>query len=140
MFIIKHKKIFFFISSALILLSLVSIFTFGLNLGIDFKGGALTEVVYKDSRPSQEALSSSLESLNFGEIFLQPTGDLGYIVKSKDLSDAEHALLLKALSGGEESALTELSFNSIGPSVGRELTRKAMTAVLLISLVIICFI
>jgi len=85
-------------------------------------------------------LSKTLEALNFGSILLQPTGDLGYIVKSRDLNDAEHSLLLKTLSQNEKNPLSETNFNSIGPSVGRELTRKAIIAVILISLAIICFI
>jgi preprotein translocase subunit SecF len=125
---------------ALVALSLLSLFIFGLNVGIDFKGGALTEVVYKTSRPTQSDLDKSLAALNFGDILLQPTGDLGYIVKSRDLNDSEHTLLLKTLSGGDNNTLTEMSFNSIGPSVGQELTRKAILAVILISIAIICFI
>jgi len=140
MFIIKYKKIFIGISVVLVVLSFISLFVFGLNVGIDFKGGALTEVVYKTARPVQADLNKSLETLNFGSILLQPTGSLGYIVKSRDLNDSEHALLLKTLSGGDSNTLTEMSFNSIGPSVGVELTRKAILAVILISLAIICFI
>lgn len=140
MFIIKYKKIFVGISATLVILSLISIFTFGLNPGIDFKGGTLAEVVYKTERPTQEALNENLEALNFGSILLQPTGELGYIVKSRSLSDSEHAELLKALSQNDKSPLTEVSFNSIGPSVGRELTGKAIIAIILVSLAIICFI
>jgi len=91
MFIVKHKKIFIGISVALVLFSAISLFVFGLKPGIDFKGGALSEIVYKTSRPSQDSLSSSLKALNFGPILLQPTGDLGYIVKSRDLNGNEHA-------------------------------------------------
>ena len=54
MFIIKYKKIFIGVSIALVILSFISLFTFGLNIGIDFKGGALAEVVYKTSRPNQD--------------------------------------------------------------------------------------
>ena len=140
MFIIKHKKIFIGISISLIILSIIAFFVFGLRIGIDFKGGALTEVVYTDVRPAQEVLSQPLESLGFGSILLQPTGDQSYIVKSRDLTEAEHTLLLKTLSEDGKSELTEMSFNSIGPSVGRELTRKAILAVLLVSLGIIFFI
>ena len=111
MFIIKHKKIFIGISTALVVLSLLSLFIFGLKIGIDFKGGALTEVVYKTSRPSQNDLAEPLTALGFGAISLQPTGDLGYIVKSRDLSDAEHTALLQTLSGGNNNSLTELSFD-----------------------------
>ena len=140
MFIIKHKTIFIGISLNLVILSLLSLFIFGLKIGIDFKGGALTEVSYKTVRPTQADLAKQLTALGFGDISLQPTGNLGYIVKSRDLSDAEHTLLLQTLSQGNLSSLTELSFDSIGPSVGRELTRKAISSVILISLAIICFI
>lgn len=140
MFIIKHKKIFIGISTTLVTLSLLSLLVFGLNIGIDFKGGALTEVVYKTTRPSQEDLSKPLEALGFGSILLQPTGDLGYIVKTRDLNDTEHTLLLQTLTLGQADSLNEVSFNSIGPSVGKELTRKAILSIILISLVIICFI
>lgn len=140
MFIIKYKKIFISISIVLVALSVLSLFIFGLNVGIDFKGGALTEVVYKTERPAQDVLDKSLAALNFGSILLQPTGDLGYITKTRDLNDTEHALLLKTLSQDKADTLTEMSFNSIGPTVGRELTRKAVLAIILISIAIICFI
>jgi preprotein translocase subunit SecF len=156
MFIVKHKKIFIGISAVLVILSLASLFIFGLEIGIDFKGGALSEVVYTDSRPTQEELGEPLSALGFGDVILQPIGsddshdrpeqgrgttrDLGYLVKTRDLNDAEHALLLNTLSQGGKAALTETSFNSIGPSVGRELTRKAIIAVILIALAIIAFI
>jgi preprotein translocase subunit SecF len=140
MFIIKYKKIFVSISIALVLLSIISLFIFGLKVGIDFKGGALTEVAYTNTRPAQADLDKSLQALNFGSILLQPTGDMGYIVKSRDLSDAEHTTLLNTLSENNASPLTETNFTSIGPSVGKELTRKAIVAVVLISLAIICFI
>ena len=140
MFIIKHKKIFIGISTFLVVLSFLALFIFRLKIGIDFKGGALTEVTYKTVRPAQADLEKPLEALNFGSILLQPTGELNYIVKSRDLSDSEHTLLLQTLSQGNTSNLNELSFNSIGPSVGHELTRKAILAVILISLAIICFI
>jgi preprotein translocase subunit SecF len=144
MFIIKYKKIFIGISIALVALSLLALFIFGLNVGIDFKGGALTEVAYKADRSVQEDIQKVVDTLNLGSVLIQPTvqptGELGYIVKSRDLNDSEHTLLLKTLSQDNASALTEMSFNSIGPTVGMELTRKAILAVILISLAIICFI
>ena len=140
MFIIKHKKIFISISIGLVILSIVSLFVFGLKVGIDFKGGALTEVAYTNTRPAQADLNSSLEALNFGSILLQPTGDLGYIIKSRDLSETEHTALLNTLSQNGKNPLEEKSFNSIGPSVGKELTQKAIVAIILVSLAIILFI
>ena len=147
MFIIKHKKIFISISIVLVLLSVASLFIFGLRVGIDFNGGALTEVVYKVSlptgqagRPAQSDLDTAFKALDLGSVLIQPTGELGYIVKSLDLNEAQHILLLKTLSQDGESPLEEKNFNSIGPSVGRELTRKAIIAIVLVSLGIIFFI
>jgi len=140
MFIIKYKKIFISISIVLVALSLISLFVFGLNIGIDFKGGALMEISYKTVRPTQVDLNTKLEALNFGTILLQPTGELGYLVKSRDLNDSEHTSLLQAFILDKNDIPTEMSFNSIGPSVGAELTRKAILAIILISLAIICFI
>lgn len=140
MFIVKNKKIFISISVFLVLASIISIFVFGLRIGIDFKGGALTEVVYKDSRPIQADLEDAFKKLEFGSVLIQPTGDLGYIVKSGDLNEEEHLLLLKTLSMDGQNGLEEKDFNSIGPSVGRELTRKAIIAIILVSLGIILFI
>ena len=140
MFIVKYKKIFVFVSIGLVALSIIALVVFGLNIGIDFKGGTLAEVVYTGERPAQDILEKELEALNFGTILLQPTNELGYIVKSRDLNDEEHSLLLKTLSRDGKSPLEEKSFNSIGPSVGRELTRKAIVAIILVSLAIICFI
>ena len=140
MFVIKNRKIFVGISGALILLSILAMSVLGLNIGIDFKGGALTEVAYTEARPDQDILNGDLDSLGFGSMLLQPTGDLGYIVKSRDLTDEEHRELLAALSGDGTYEMTEVNFNSIGPSVGQSLTRKAILAVVLVAIGIILFI
>jgi preprotein translocase subunit SecF len=140
MFIIKNKKIFIGISVALVLFSIISISVFGLKIGIDFKGGALTEVVYTDVRPEQSVLNEKVGALNFGTFLIQPTGDKGYLVKTRDLTDEEHDVLLKTLSLDKENYVEEVAFNSIGPSVGRELTRKAILAIILVAITIICFI
>lgn len=140
MFIIKHKKIFVGISAGLVILSFAFLFVFGLNIGIDFKGGALTEVAYTNVRPMQAELNPVLSSLNIGTVLLQPTGDLGYIVKTRDLTTDEHVALLTALSENNKYSLTEVSFDSIGPSVGAQLTEKAIIALILVSVAIICFI
>ena len=124
----------------MVLLSIVSLFVFGFRIGIDFKGGALVEVVYKTNRPAQSDLDAVFKALDFGSVLIQPTGELGYIVKSLDLNEAQHSLLLKTLSQDGKSPLEEKNFNSIGPSVGRELTRKAIIAIVLVSLAIILFI
>lgn len=140
MFIIKHKKVFLLISVVLVLLSLVSLFVFGLKIGIDFKGGTLMEVNYTGVVPPQDEIESTLQTLDVGGVVVQGAGESGYILKLRDVNDEEHAKILTALGMKGSATVIETNFNSIGPSVGKELTRKAIIAIILVSLVIICFI
>lgn len=140
MFIIKHKKIFIAISVVLVLLSITSLFVFGLKIGIDFKGGALTEVYYTEVRPEQGPITQELDALGFGSMLVQPTGDLGYIIKSRELNEAEHDQVLNVLSQNGTLQMREEGFNSIGPSVGSALARRALLSIVLVALAIITFI
>ena len=140
MFIIKNKKIFIGISIVLVIASIILLSVFGLKVGIDFKGGAITEVAYEADRPVQADIDSALKTADFGSAVVQPTGDKGYIVKSLSLDEAQHAQLLKILSQDGKFKMEEKSFNSIGPSVGKELAKKAIIAIILVSLGIIIFI
>jgi preprotein translocase subunit SecF len=140
MFIIKYKKIFISISIALVLLSIVSVSVLGLKVGIDFKGGSLTEVVYNETTPEQNEVIEQVNALNFGSMLVQRAGENGYIIKTRDITDAEHNQLLEALSFNGTKTLTESNFNSIGPSIGKELTRKAIISIILVGLAIVLFI
>lgn len=136
MFIIKHKKIFLIVSLILVVLSIGSISYFGLNLGIDFKGGSLSEIEYKTIRPEQSIVESTLKPLDLGEFIIQPTGETGYSIKTRAISEEERSKLMITLG----TDATEKSFTSIGPSVGAELVRKSMISFILVALGIIFFI
>ncbi len=135
MFIVKNKKIFLIISTVLVALSIISISYFGLNLGIDFRGGSKLEIVYKGTVPLQSDVENLLKDSKFSNTLVQSTEN-GFMLKTRDLSEVEHNELL-ALMGKDAS---EKSFVSIGPSVGHELVRKSIILFVLVSLGIIFFI
>ena len=139
MWVVKNKKIFISISSVLVLLSIVSILVFGLNFGIDFKGGSLVEASYPDGRPSIEVIQGALSS-DFANANIQTSGETGIILKSRDLTEGERVQLFKDLTIGGTYKITEDSFTSIGPSLGKEMTRKATMALIIVALCIILFI
>jgi preprotein translocase subunit SecF len=128
------------LSVALVLISLIFIFSFGLRPGIDFKGGALLEVVYSENRPEIEVIQDKIRTLDINQALVQPTGELGYIIKTRDLTEDEHSRLFKSLSLEGKHSVTEKSFTSIGPSVGSELARKAVISIVMVILAIILFI
>ncbi len=139
MFIVKYKKIFIGLSIAMVVVSLISIFYFGLRSGIEFKGGALMEVVYPSGRPELSRIEDTIKEQDLGQALVQPTGETGYIIKTRDLSEAEHRALLGGISF-DGAAVEEKSFTSIGPSVGSELKQKAIISITAVILAIILFI
>jgi len=136
MFIIKYKKLFVSISATLVVLSIASMVIFGLNLGIDFKGGSLLEVEYTNARPEQVVVEDSIKKLSIGEMLIQPIGETGYSIKTRDITEKERALIVQSLGDGA----VEKSFTSVGPSVGAELVRKSIISFILVSLGIIFWI
>ncbi len=136
MFIIKYKKVFVLISVALVALSISSVIFFGLNFGIDFKGGALTEVEYTSVRPEQSFIETTLKTQPVGQIIIQPIGEKGYSLKTRDLTIKEKDSIISALGVDAK----EKSFTSIGPSVGVELARKSIISFILVALGIIFWI
>jgi len=143
MFIVKYKKIFLSLSIILMIVSLIFIFTFGLKPGIDFRGGALLEVSYSNSpsgRPEVSELESMIKTLNIGQALIQPTGENDYFIKTRDLSETERQNLSNALSLSGKFPTEEKGFTSIGPSVGRDLARKAILSIIFVITTIILFI
>ncbi len=56
-------------------LSVVAFLTFGLNLGIDFKGGTLIEVQSNAAQADLADIRSRLEALNLGDVEVQGIGN-----------------------------------------------------------------
>lgn len=138
MFIIKHKNIFIGISLAIILGAFALIAVFGLHFGIDFKGGSLLEVSYTNTRPEIVAVQNKITPLAIGEALVQPSGTNDYLIKTRFLTENERVSLLSALGSTEE--VREVSFDSIGPSVGNELAKKSILSIILVSIAVILFI
>ncbi len=140
MWIIKHQKVFLAISGIFILASIVSLSVFGLKVGIDFKGGSFTEVSYVDEMPTIVEIQEQIATLEFGETLVQPVGNSEVSIKSRSLSEAERQSLISALSFGEKYDVEERSFTSVGPSVGKELKRRAIVSLVIVEIVMILFI
>ncbi len=140
MFIIKHKFVFLAISAAILLGSIVSVSLYGLRLGIDFKGGTLLELEYSNTRPELTRVQDVLKADGVEDAIVQSVGEKGLSVKSRPLSETERADVVSDLSLEGAYPLTQKSFTSIGPSVGRELARKAVVAIILVVIAIVFFI
>jgi preprotein translocase subunit SecF len=136
--ITKYEKYFFIVPAVFSILAVIAIVLWGLKPGIDLAGGSLLEVKYPAGRPPVEMVHEKVDNLGLGEVRIQPTGDTGYILRQRDLTDAERQQLLEPLRNLGE--MEEVQFNSVGPILGAELVRKAWIAIALVVASIIAFI
>ena len=140
MLIVKYRKIFFILSGVIVGLSILSVLVFGLTFGIDFTGGALTEVSYPDVRPDKKSVEARLGSIPIGVFSLRESGDSNYILRTRDLLEEERVAVMGALSQGGSISITIERFNSIGPIIGLELRNKAFIAIAIVTVAIIFFV
>lgn len=142
MIFVTYRNVFLGIAVVVVTVAIGIIAFFGLNLGIDFTGGSLTEVSYSQV-PDKEVLSTELDQLGLGGYSLRgtvdDTGRDGYILRTRDLTEDERVSLEKTVTLEGEGA-TVTRFTSIGPVIGQELKDKAVWAIIAVSLVIILYV
>ena len=139
--IISHKYIFLSFSGLLVAASLIAFGLWGLKPGIDFTGGSLLEVEFKDARPDFSSLAKTLES-ELGSVLIQPVGDKGLLLRFKHIDEDLHQRVLGVLgagSGEQGPSLVEKRFDTIGPTIGQELKRRSLIALAIASLGIIIY-
>lgn len=140
MFIITYRNIFFTIAGLFVAGAIASVAMFGLNLGADFKGGAILEVSYVSERPAIEVIKERLAKASFGDARVQPAGERGVIVRTGVVQESEKDLIIGALSLDGVEPVVEGRYSTIGPTIGAELRAKAWVAILVVVMAIALFI
>ena len=132
----------FFFSLALFVAAVVAFASFGLNVGVDFKGGSVLELEFSGGRPTVDEITNVLRSdptLKDREVNINPAGERNMIVRTVELTEAEHQTLLADLKQSY-GAMEEVRFNSVGPAVGKELQRKSIVAIVIVLVAILLYI
>jgi len=96
------------------------------------------EIEYKATRPAVEAVSGELNKMGFSEVQIQPAGDRGIILRLPAIDESSHQTLLAGLRGLGE--LEEKQFTSIGPTIGAELKKNSLYAIVLVMVMIALYI
>ncbi|MES2668504.1 MAG: protein translocase subunit SecF [Patescibacteria group bacterium] len=140
MFVVRHRRFFFILTGLLLVASIAAIAIVPPKLSIEFTGGSLLEVAYDEGRPSLDEVRERIEPLDIEEPSVRESGENAITLRTRTLAPEERTALLSALSLDGAEQVTELRFNSIGPSLGNELAIKALYAILAVSLAIMLYI
>lgn len=130
------------LSTVLAIGSIIAIAVLGLRIGIDFKGGELMEVRFTQAT-SVDTIRSALEvgetEAGLPTVTVAPSAADTVLLRlaSDDQSQAEQVRTYLASKVGENQ---QVRFERVGPTVGKDLTRKAAIGVVLASLAIILYI
>jgi preprotein translocase subunit SecF len=136
--LIAKRRIFYAISLIIIVPGLISLFTHGLLLGIDFKGGQTLQVA---GQVSQSQVQPFADTLKLRDVtVIASAGDT--LIRYNDPASpsqqqADHQQLTSVL---EKMGHKELSFNTVGPSVSADITRNALISVALAAAAIVLYI
>lgn len=100
-----------------------------LPLAIDFTGGSLLEVKFASVQPQPADIIALYENLGVTDAKVQTTGEGSYVIRSSELAEDVRAQVVDALKTEFNTDVTVLRFESVGPTIGQEVTARAGLAI-----------
>jgi preprotein translocase subunit SecF len=143
--ILGKRYIFVFISLLIIVPGLV-LAAMGLPLAIDFTGGSLIEVSFDSGEtPAPADVKAMLSELGIKDALVQPTNQNTLIARFSFMDEIDEATRAKVVSGEAfaeafNQTVTVLRYDSVGPTVGKEVAGRAALAVGIAAVVVVLFI
>lgn len=135
MFIVKHKSWFIGIAFFMVVGSALLVSTFGIKKGIDFTGGTVIEINYATSTV-QKIDTVTLEEKGI-KVFA--TGATTYkFISAQSFEETDS--ILKGYLDSVKHPYTLTQVNTVGPTMGSEMTKKAIIAIAVVVLAILSFI
>ncbi|HEY6736452.1 MAG TPA: protein translocase subunit SecF [Candidatus Saccharimonadia bacterium] len=137
--LIGKRKIWYAISLVMIVPGVISLALFGLRLGIDFSSGQLS-VVRGDVTVAK--VNEAASGLGFKDIQVVASGSDQTQIRFRDPApqaqhEANHQKFKSAL---EKQNITELSFDSVGPTVSGTIAVSAVVSLVLVSAAIVLYV
>lgn len=143
--IVKHAKIFFSITAVVLIVGIVSMFTRGFNLGIDFTGGSILDIKF-DQPVSVAQVRTVLSGHQLGSSVIQLGSSdqqvetsQSVLIRTGIISDSQRVEVMNDLTGrlGKNEVLR---VENVGATVGGDLVKSAIGAVVLSWVLMIIYI
>ena len=128
--IIQKRYIFLSISGLLVIAGIVAVGVYGFKQGIDFKGGTLWSLHIPNAQNASDVKSYFSDTFHKDAVITRDQNG-NYLLRFDDVNETEHQMYLGELQK-KYNEVKELSFQSIGPSIGNELRRNALIALVFV--------
>lgn len=134
------RRIWFSISAALLIASIGLVATLGLNLGLDFTGGARWDVQFTEDTTAEELTTffASRSELS-QDVDIQTSTDNTFLVTIEDLPDADIQTISDALAA-EVGVFEQTSYRKVDATIGQSFKRKSLYAIATALIGIILFV
>jgi preprotein translocase subunit SecF len=126
--IVGRTKYAYFFSIILTVLSVASLFVWGLKFGIDFTGGTLMEVQFSENVPTNQDVEENLKDLDLKSLTLQATTNKSILIRYASEEDATNQAVLKRLAEKYQDS-KQLRVDYINSSVSTELRKNSLWAI-----------
>lgn len=136
--IMKFRNLFFAISLFVLIPSIYSLIVFGFNPSIDFVGGSVYEVLIPNSKITSEEIKEIVGSV-YEVRNVSETEEGRFIIEGVDIPN-ETKLAVTTLIEEKFSTVNELRFESVGPTLSKELLNKTLTALMLVAGIITIYV
>ncbi|MBU1082844.1 protein translocase subunit SecF [Patescibacteria group bacterium] len=131
--ILGTRKIWFVVSSILLIVGIVSISVFGYKTGIDFAGGTILEIQAEESKipntDSRQLIIDAYKDKIGLDVAVQTTEAGRYFVRSNQISNDQKNEVIEYLKQ-KFNLVEELRFESVDPTIGTDVVRKAILALI----------
>ena len=138
--IVKRRYLFFAISLLVIIPGLIALLIWGFPLAIDFTGGSLLDIRFDSGKvPEPADILQVYNQFGYGDSLVQ-TSTGSAIIRSKDIDEATMTKIVAEMGKRFGTTITIQRFDTVGPSVGREVASRAAEAVGLAAIGILLYI
>jgi len=131
--VIQYRKIYLSIAISFVILSWVAILVFGLKPGIDLSGGTEWQITFERNNISSKQIEEILISGGLNEFVVLDFGGGTFLIRSSQINFTNHQKYFDDLKT-KLGNLREDNFSNIGPSVSKELAKKALIAIFFVLL------
>ena len=137
---LKFYKQFYLLSFLLIVISFISFFSKGLNLGIDFKGGTVIEMQF-EKKYSATNIREALIQQELGDVKVKEFGNNQTFLAIFEKKSGKSDFIPNVKTQLEKNLTETINFRRVemvGPKISKELTKSGIYAVL-IALILMLF-